>query len=72
MKIKSKGGKKGITQELLSAGSVYKDCNGTYVLACDEDYVVELDTGVLWELACNYDEKDLFTEVNAVLEVISE
>ena len=72
MQIKSKGSKNGITQELLTAGVVYKDCNGDYVLACDEDYVVVLETGNLLALSYSYNEKDSFTEVNAVLEVVSE
>lgn len=72
MKIKSNGSKNGITQELLTAGAVYKDCNHEYVLACEEDYVVVLGSGSLLELSISYDEKDLFVEVDAFLEIVSE
>lgn len=72
MKIKSKGSKNGITQELLTAGVVYKDCNNDYVLACDEDYVVVLESGALLSLSFSYNEQDLFVEVNALLEIASE
>lgn len=69
MKINVNPQSSGITQSSLKAGVVYKDCNSEYVLACDEDYVVVLETGVLLGLPYSYNEEDKFIEISAVLEI---
>lgn len=69
MKINVSNNNFGITQGSLKAGVVYRDCNSQYVLACDEDYVVVLETGVLFGLSYSYSDEDRFVEVNAVLKV---
>lgn len=73
MKIKVNGRvSEGVVLFNLEAGRVYKDPEGLYVMACDEDYVVVLENGSLVEIAINYNDTDLFMEVEAVLEVQSE
>lgn len=69
MKINVNPLNSGITQSSLKAGTVYRDCNSEYVLACDEDYVVVLETGVLLGLPYSYSDEDRFVEVNATLEI---
>jgi hypothetical protein len=60
--------KEGVTAFNLASGLVYKDQDGDYVLACDQDYVVVLQTGRLLNLM-DYDEDALFEEVSAHLEI---
>lgn len=73
MKIKVNGKvSEGVVPFNLESGRVYKDPEGIYVMACDEDYVVILENGTLVEIAINYNDTDLFMEVEAVLEVDSE
>ncbi len=52
----------------LATGEVYKDCNGNFVLACDQDFVVVFSSGELLDLM-SYNEDDVFQKVNAVLEI---
>jgi len=73
MKIEVNGKtSQGVVPFNLEAGRVYKDPEGLYVMACDEDYVVVLENGTLVEIAINYNDTDLFVEVEAILKVVYE
>ncbi len=69
MKIIVNGKSEGfVNPSNLQAGRVYRAKDGVYVLACDEDFAVVLETGCLLSLDC-FDEGDTFVEVEAALSV---
>lgn len=57
-----------VTFENMVAGRVYIDVYGSYIIATDEDKIVNLDCGTLSGEG-EYTSEDHFTPVNARLEI---
>ena len=55
----------------LKQGEVYIDEDGFFVLSTDEDSVVNLSNGEIYDLEARYNDSSEFVPVNAVLEVRS-
>lgn len=63
--------KKGYRWADLQAGVVYIDCNGHYVMATDENSVVDLANGVLYTIAEYEKDYSEFTPTKCKLEVFA-
>lgn len=63
--------KKGYRWVDLQAGVVYIDCNGHYVMATDENSVVDLANGTLYTSVEYENEYDEFTPTKCKLEVFA-
>lgn len=66
-----RGSKKGVLWDDLQTGVVYIDCVGRYVMATDENSVVDLSDGFTYN-SVNYDQDhDEFTPTKCKLEVFA-
>lgn len=63
--------KQGVNRDELKIGGVYIEEDGLYVMYTDEDSVVNLSNGEVYEVEGNYNDSSQFIPVNAVLEIRS-
>lgn len=62
---------KGVNRHELEQGKVYIDDDCCYVLRTDENSVVGLSDGTVYELEYTYNDSSKFIPVNVVLEIRS-
>jgi len=62
---------KGVNRHELKQGKVYIDDDCCYVLSTDDNSVVALSDGTVYDLEDNYNDSSEFIPVNAVLEIRS-
>lgn len=60
-----------VNRDELKIGGVYIEEDGLYVMYTDEDSVVNLSNGEVYEVEGNYNDSSEFIPVNAVLEIRS-